>query len=154
MCLKGNPNFQGILDWTLQILPYYCWKQYKNIENSRIIEQSFVLSLSCSLFTATYSSCRLHQQQSFFISWTQYPANFKRHKWSFVPYIVSFSGLEMIFFRLSQLDITACIKNCVYNNLNLYITSTSTLILRCYFMSSIIEHLYRSFSFINTSLQI
>ena len=41
---------------------------------------------------------------------------------------------------LSQLDITACIKNRVYNNFNL----------RCYFTSSIIERLYRSFSFISS----
>ena len=48
-------------------------------------------------------------------------------------YIVSFSGLKMIFSKFSQLDITASFKNCVYNNFNL----------RCYFMSSIIERLYK-----------
>ena len=143
-CFKGNPNFQGILDWIPQILHYYCRKQHKNIKNSGIIEQNLVLSLSASLFTATYASCRLPQRQSFFISWTQYSASFKRRKWSFVPYIISFSGLKVVFSTLSQLDITACIKNCAYNNFNL----------RCYFMSSIIERLYRSFSFINSSVQI
>ena len=122
---KGNPNFQGMLHWILQILHYYCRKQQKNIENSRIIEQNLVLSLPFSLFTATCASCRLPQRQSFFISWVQYSSNCKRHKWSFVPYIVLFSGLKMVFSKLSQLDITACIKNCVYNNFNL----------RCYFMS-------------------
>ena len=141
--LKGNPNFQGILDWILQIL-YYYWRQHKNIENSRITEQNLVLSLPFSLFTATCASCRLPQWQSFFISWTQYSAMFKCHKWSFVPYIVSYSALKMVFSKLSQLDITACIKNCVYNNFNLR-----------YFMSSITtERLYKSFSFINSSAQI
>ena len=43
---KGNPNFQGILNWILQILHYYCRKQRKNIEN-------VVMSLCPSLFTAT-----------------------------------------------------------------------------------------------------
>ena len=66
--LKGNPNFQGILDCMLQILHYYCRKQHKNIENSRIIEQNLVLSLPFSLFTATYASFHLPQGQSFFIS--------------------------------------------------------------------------------------
>ena len=127
----GNPNFQDILNWILQILHYYCRKQHKNIKNSRIIEQNLVLSFPFSLFTATCASCRLPQRQNFFISWTKYFANFKRHKWSFVLYIVSFSGLKMIFTKFSQLDITACIKNCVYNNFNLC----------CYFMSSIIERL-------------
>ena len=141
---EGNPNFQGILDWILQILHYYCRKQHKNIENSRIIEQNLVLSWPFSLFTATCASCRLPQRQSFFISLTQYSVNFKRNKWSFVPYIVSFSGLKMVFSKLSQLDITSCIKDCVCNNFNL----------RRYFMSSVIEHLYRSFSFINSSVQI
>ena len=128
---KGNPNFQDILNWILQILHYYCRKQHKNIKNSRIIEQNLVLSFPFSLFTATCASCRLPQRQNFFISWTKYFANFKRHKWSFVLYIVSFSGLKMIFTKFSQLDITSCINNCVYHNFNL----------RCYFMSSNIEHL-------------
>ena len=117
--LKGNPNFQSILNWILQILHYYCRKQHKNIENSRIIEQNLVLSLPFSLFTATCAYCSLPQWQSFFVSWTQYSANFKRHRWLFVLYIVSFSDLKMVFSKLSQLDITACIKNCVYNNFNL-----------------------------------
>ena len=129
--VKVNPNFQDILNWILQTLHYYCRKQHKNIKNSWIIEQNLVLSFPFSLFTATCASCRLPQRQNFFISWAKYFASFKRHKWSFVLYIVSFSGLKMIFTKFSQLDITACIKNCVYNNFNLH----------CYFMSWIIEHL-------------
>ena len=108
--LKGNPNFQGMLDWILQIL-YYYWRQHKNIENSRITEQNLVLSLPFSLFTATCASYRLPQRQSFFTSWTQYSTNFKHCEWSFVLYVVSFSGFKMSFSKLSQLDITACIKN-------------------------------------------
>ena len=45
---KVNPNFQGILNWIIQTLHYYCWKQHKNIENSRIIEK-MLLSLCSSL---------------------------------------------------------------------------------------------------------
>ena len=109
---------------------YYCRKQHRNIKISLIIEQNLVLSLHFSLFTATFLSCGLPQQQSFFIPWTQYSVTFKCHKWSFVLYIVSFSGLKMIFSKFSQLDITACIKSCVYDNFNLC----------CCSMSSIIEH--------------
>ena len=108
--IKGNPNFQGILDWILQKLHYYCRKQNKNIENSQIIEQNLVLSLPFCLFTATCASSCFPQWQSFFIFWTHYSANFNFHKWSFVLYIVLFSGLKMVFSKLSQLDITACIK--------------------------------------------
>lgn len=36
--LKGNSNFQGILNWILQIAHYYCRKQHKNNEDSQIIE--------------------------------------------------------------------------------------------------------------------
>ena len=28
--VKGNPNYQGILSWIIQIFHYYCRKQYKN----------------------------------------------------------------------------------------------------------------------------
>ena len=39
---KGNPDFQGILNWILQIFHYYYSKQHKNIENSQIIEQNVI----------------------------------------------------------------------------------------------------------------
>ena len=101
LVVQGNTNFQGILDWILQILHYYCRKQHKNVKNSQIIEQNLVLFLPFSLFTATCSSCHLPWRQSFSISWTQYSVNFKRHTWSFVLYIVSFSGFKMIFSKIS-----------------------------------------------------
>ena len=47
--IKGNPNSQGILNWIIQILHYYYRKQHKNIENSQIIKQNLVYSLSLSL---------------------------------------------------------------------------------------------------------
>ena len=105
--LKGNPNFQDILDWVLQILNYYC---NKKISKLRIIEQNLVLFFPFSLFTATCASCCLPQRQCFLITWAQYSANFKRHKWSFMPYIVSYSRLKVVFSILRRLDITACIK--------------------------------------------
>ena len=43
---KGNPNFQGILNWMIKILHYYCRKQHKDIENSRIIEEN--VAILCS----------------------------------------------------------------------------------------------------------
>ena len=92
--LKGSPNFQGILDWIVQILHYYCRKQRKSIKSLWIVKQNLVHYLPSSLFTATCVSHCHPQRQSF---WTQYFANFKRHKWSFLLYIVSFSGLKMIF---------------------------------------------------------
>ena len=42
--LKGNPNIQGILNWNLQTLHYYCRKQHKNIENSQFTEQNVAIS--------------------------------------------------------------------------------------------------------------
>ena len=74
---KGNPNFQGILDWILQILHYYCIKHHKNVKSSWIIEQNFVLSLPFCLFSVTCASCCLPQRQSFYISWIPYSMNLK-----------------------------------------------------------------------------
>ena len=120
---KGNPNFQDILNWIIQILHYYCRKQHKNIK--KLTDYWTKSSFLFSLLPVYCNLCLL------FISWTKYFANFKRHKWSFVLYIVLFSGLKMIFSKFSQLDITVYIKNFVYNKFNLH----------CYFMSSIIERL-------------
>ena len=39
---KGNPNFQGILNWIIQELHYYCRKQHKYIENSQIFEENVI----------------------------------------------------------------------------------------------------------------
>ena len=83
--IKGKANSQGILKWIIQILHYYCRKQHKNIENSQIIEQNLVTALlPFTLFTTactflTFLAAKFFQ----FI---------KRHKWSFVKYIVSFFG--------------------------------------------------------------
>ena len=49
IAIKGNPNFQGILNWIIQLLHYYCWKQHKNIKNSWIIEQNIAISPCSSL---------------------------------------------------------------------------------------------------------
>ena len=46
---KGNPNFQGILNWILQILHYHCGKQHKHIENLHFIEQNIIISFCPSL---------------------------------------------------------------------------------------------------------
>ena len=90
---KGNPNSQGILNWIILILHYYYSKQHKNIENSQIIEQNLVIFSLCS------SLCLL--RLAFFAFLAAVFQFFKRHKWSFVKYIVSFFGLKMVFSKLS-----------------------------------------------------
>ena len=54
--IKGNPNFQGILNWIIQILHYYCRKQHKNIKKSGIVEQNVAISLLFSLLIVTCAS--------------------------------------------------------------------------------------------------
>ena len=46
--VKGNPNYQGILNQIIQIKHYYYSKQHKNIENSQVIEQNLVIFYLCS----------------------------------------------------------------------------------------------------------
>ena len=126
--LKGNPNFQDILNWISQILDYYCRKQHKNITDYWTKSSSLFsfLSVYCNLCFLLPSS-----SAEFFHFFNKVCRKFIHRKWSFVLYIVLFSSLKMIFTKFSQLDIPACIKNWVYNNFNLH----------CYFMSSIIERL-------------
>ena len=95
--LKVNPNFQGILNWIIQILHYYCRKQHKNIENSWIIEQNVAISLLFSLLTATCAYFTFVNSRVFSVL----GHSFERHKWSFVLYIVSFSALKISFSKLS-----------------------------------------------------
>ena len=51
---KGNPNFQGILNWILilHIMHYYCRKQHKISKTHRLMDK-MLMSLCPSLFTAT-----------------------------------------------------------------------------------------------------
>ena len=53
--LKGNPNSQGILNWIIQILHYYCRMQHTYIKNSQIIGQNVVTSLCPSLCLLPFS---------------------------------------------------------------------------------------------------
>ena len=98
---KGNPNFQGILNWIIQILHYYCRKRHKNIENSWIIEQNVIISLSLSLLfsllIATCASFAFLNGGVFLVL----GHGLERHKWSFVLYIVPFSALKISFSKLS-----------------------------------------------------
>ena len=52
--VKGNPNFQGILDWILQILHYYGRKQYK-----KYWKLADYWTKSCSLFALLSVYCDL-----------------------------------------------------------------------------------------------
>ena len=83
----------------LQIFHYYWRKQYKNIENSRITEQNLVFSLPFSLSTTVCASHRLPQRQNFETSQVIIRAVCTLVIW-----------LIMVFSKLRQLDITACIK--------------------------------------------
>ena len=95
--LKGNPNFQGILNWIIKILHYYCRKQHKNIENSQYRTKCCYLSLLFSLRIATCASFAFLNGRVFSVL----GHSFERHKWSFVLYIVSFSALKISFSKLS-----------------------------------------------------
>ena len=97
--LKGNPNFQGILNWIIQILHYYCRKQHKNIENSWIIEQNVAISLSLlsTLLIATCTSFAFLNGRVFLVL----GHSLEHHNWSLVVYIVSFSALKIVFSKLS-----------------------------------------------------
>ena len=75
--LKGNPNFQGILDWIIQILHIIIAGSNTKILKTHRILNKILFSLCPSLCLPDL--CFLSPQwQSFFISWTQYSANFKR----------------------------------------------------------------------------
>ena len=41
--IKGNQNFQGILNGILQILLYHCSRQHKSIENLQFNEKNIVI---------------------------------------------------------------------------------------------------------------
>ena len=71
---KGNPNFQGILNWILQILLYYWSKQHTKKENLQFIEQNIALCALLSVYCDLYFLGLSHSTLQ----------NFKRHKWSFV----------------------------------------------------------------------
>ena len=95
--LQVNPNFQGILNWIIQILHYYCRKQQKNIENSWIIEQNVAISLLFSQLIATCTSFVFLNSRVFSVL----RHSLEHHKWSFVLYIVSISALKIPFSKLN-----------------------------------------------------
>ena len=63
---KGNSNFQGILNWILQILLYHCSKQHKITENLQFTEQNIVIWFCSSLCLLRLVIPRLSQRQMFF----------------------------------------------------------------------------------------
>ena len=88
---KGSPNSRGILNWIIEILHYYYRKQHKNIENSQIIEQNLVIFLSLSVLLSVDYGLRFLRLPS-----SRVFSVLKRHKWSFVNYIVPFFWSEML----------------------------------------------------------
>ena len=144
--LTWNVNFQGILNWIIKILHYYCRKQQKNSKNSQIIEQNVVISLPLSLLSHTVLTLPSpSSMESFFSFWTQYSANFKHHKSLFMLYIVLFSGLKMAFSTLHLTKDHCLHQKTVFTVTSIYFISWSSIT---------IERLYRFFSFINSSAQI
>ena len=96
---KGNPNFQGILNWILEILHYHCSNQHKNIENLQFIEQNIVISFCFSL-------CLL---------WLVLPSPFSTAD------ISQFLNTILCEVLNVSSDLSCrCIKNHVYNNFNLH----------------------------------
>ena len=65
---KGNSNFQGILNWILQVLLCHSSKQHKNIEKLQFNEQNIVIFFSVY---CNFCFLRLSQWRMFFSSWTQ-----------------------------------------------------------------------------------
>ena len=81
----GNLNFEGILNWVLQILLYHCSKQLKNVKNFEHYWTKYCyLSQSFPLFTVAWASIFLNARY-FSVLGQSTLRNFKRHKWSFVP---------------------------------------------------------------------
>ena len=117
--LKGNPNSQAILNWIIQILHYYCRKQNKNIENLQIIEQNVVLSALLSVYCGL---CFLWLPE-FFQFLNTVLCKIKCHKWSFVKYIVSFSGLKLVFSKLSLAKYHFFHKKPVFTVTSIYLIS-------------------------------
>ena len=115
--LKGNPNFQGILNWIIQILHYYCRKQHKNTENTWIIEQNVAISLLFFLLIATCASFAFLNNRVFSVL----GHSLERHKWSFVLYIVSFSALKISFSKLSLAK-----YHCLHKNHTYFMSSVTT----------------------------
>ena len=99
--VKGNPNSEGILNWIIQILYCYCRKQDKNIENSQIIEENVVISLCPSLCLLWLVLLLPSWVAEFFQFLGTVLLKIECHKWSFMKYIVLFSGLIMVFSKLS-----------------------------------------------------
>ena len=120
---KGNPNSQGILNWIIQILHYYCRKQDKDLENSQIIEQNVVISLCPFLCLLRLVLPLPSWAAEFFQFLDTVVREIKRHKWSSVKCIVSFSGLKMVFSKLSLVKHHFLHKNPVFTVTSIYFIS-------------------------------
>ena len=81
----------------------------------------------------------------------------KRHKWSFMKYIVSFSGLKNVFSKLSLAKYHFLHKNPAFTVTSIYFISCLQLSTEANFNfmpSFTTARLYKSFSFINSFVQI
>ena len=105
------------------MLHYYCRKQEKNIENSQIIEQNVVISLCPSLCLLRLVLSVPSWAAEIFQFLDTVPRKIKRHKWSFVKYIVSFSGLKMVFSKLSLAKYHFLHKKPVFTVISIYFIS-------------------------------
>ena len=119
--LKGNPYYQDILNWILQILHHYCKKASQKIKKSKFIEQNIVICYCLSLcllpLVLSLSSSTAECFKFLDTVFRGIAYNSKRHMWSFVPQI---SGLKITFSKLSlakyhYLQKTAFTINSVHN---------------------------------------
>ena len=100
MSFKGNPSFQGILNWIIQILHIFCRKQHKSIENSRIIEQNVAVSL-CSSLSLLQLVLRSPSSKTGYFQFLDTVLNVTSDHLSVRAVIVSFSAVKISFAKLS-----------------------------------------------------
>ena len=105
---KGNPNYQGILSWIIKVFQLLLQEAIQKYWKLRLLNK-ILFSLCLSLFTAACASCRFPQWQ-----------NFKRHKWSFMPYIYFGFLVEKGFLQVNP---ARC--HCLHKNIVFTITSIS-----------------------------
>ena len=74
--IKGNINYQGILNWILQLLNYHWSKQQKNIKNLTFAEQNIVIYFCPSLYLHQIVLPSPFLTADVFSFWTMYSANF------------------------------------------------------------------------------
>ena len=100
--LKGNPNFQDILNRILQILHYYCRKQHKNTKNPWIIEQNLANSLFSLISVYGRNFSFLEQSTSRILKELRNGIMRNIYVWSLFRLIRLYIGLHFLRFLLEN----------------------------------------------------